>query len=128
MQYFLSSFAKRLPLIVAGDCNENETSGSAVNWLCSAAGPGLTNALPLFDQSSATWHWNLPVVGERRDRYDHIMFSEEFICGGANVVDTGFDGSDHFPVRADLFLSIKSNQQDNLGQKGKAMVSEAFTK
>jgi endonuclease/exonuclease/phosphatase family metal-dependent hydrolase len=86
--------AKRgVPLIVAGDFNDSENS-AVVQWLEKR---GLTNALPQFDRSTPTWRWKYSGITLKR-RMDHIMYSPELHCSGAEVIQAG--PSDHFPVLA----------------------------
>jgi endonuclease/exonuclease/phosphatase (EEP) superfamily protein YafD len=89
-----TQYAKRdVPLIVAGDFNDSENS-SVAEWLKKH---GLTNALPQFDRSTPTWHWNYHGIPLNR-RMDHIMYSPDLHFGGAQVIKAG--PSDHFPVLA----------------------------
>ena len=93
----LEKFYKRkrtdTPIVVVGDFNDSENSG-AVRWL---EEKGMINALSEFDRSTATWHWRYHGVTLSR-RMDHIIYSPELFCAGAQVIPGG--GSDHFPVAA----------------------------
>ena len=105
VQHFFSLFRKKMPTIVAGDCNE-DTRGKAVQWLVSADGGGLHSALSKWVSDEApTWRWKVPVLGVVKRRYDHILHSREFVSAGASISDTSDTASDHFPVCAKLLLA-----------------------
>jgi endonuclease/exonuclease/phosphatase (EEP) superfamily protein YafD len=80
-----------MPIIVAGDFNDSETSG-VLRWLKSN---GLQNALPEFDRSTPTWQWQTSLITLRR-RMDHIVYPSELYCYEARVIRGG--ASDHYPV------------------------------
>jgi endonuclease/exonuclease/phosphatase family metal-dependent hydrolase len=85
------SINSSLPLIVTGDFNEND-KGKAIKWLRKQH---LTDALPLFDKKSHTWHWKTRFI-HLKGRYDKVVFSKHFTCKGAQVKHQG--QSDHYPV------------------------------
>jgi endonuclease/exonuclease/phosphatase family metal-dependent hydrolase len=93
MERFYNRIKPDVPLIVAGDFNDGENS-RVVNWLEMR---GLTNALPQFDRSTATWQWKYRGITLQR-RMDHIMYSPDLDCAAAKVIAEG--QSDHFPVIA----------------------------
>ena len=82
-----------VPMLIAGDFNEAER-GPALAWL---AGNGMVNALPQFDRATPTWRWRWGPVNLRR-RMDHIVYSADLCCYGAQVLRAG--ASDHLPVQA----------------------------
>ena len=105
MQHFFSLFHKKMPTIVAGDCNE-DTRGVAVQWLVSPDGGGLSSALAKWvSDETPTWRWKIPVLGVVKRRYDHIFHSSEFVSAGASISDTSDTASDHFPVYTRLMLA-----------------------
>ena len=83
----------QVPLLVAGDFNETER-GPVLAWLESH---GLRNALSQFDRSTPTWRWYWGPIKLRR-RLDHVVYSAELYCYGAEVLTGG--ASDHLPVLA----------------------------
>jgi endonuclease/exonuclease/phosphatase family metal-dependent hydrolase len=93
MERFYAKRQKELPIIVAGDFNDDDQS-AVVRWL---EDRGLTDALPQFDPSSPTWQWYTS-QGTLHRRMDHILYSPELHCGSAQVRHEG--ASDHFPVEA----------------------------
>ena len=60
---------------------------------------GFSDALPPFDRSSPTWHWETK-FWDLTGRYDHILYSGEWACLNAEVIPKG--QSDHYPVLAEL--------------------------
>lgn len=93
---FLPSADVDVPLIVAGDFNENERRQAVKELLHD----GFTDALSLFDRKSETWSWRLFPGFTLKNRYDHILFNRHFRCTGAEVADVR--ASDHRPVLAVL--------------------------
>jgi endonuclease/exonuclease/phosphatase family metal-dependent hydrolase len=93
MERFYNNIKPGIPLIVAGDLNDSETS-AVVEWL---ENRGLRNALPQFDRSTPTWRWKYRRIKLSR-RMDHIMYSAELYCANSEVILQG--PSDHFPVIA----------------------------
>ena len=82
------------PLIIAGDFNENE-----IGWaMRSLFDQGFSSALSTYDRRSKTWYWKVWPGIVLNDRYDHIMYTGNLHCTGAEVVPVS--GSDHRPVRA----------------------------
>ncbi len=90
-----------LPLIIAGDFNENEDSAAIQKLL----GEGYADALSMYDKKSHTWKWQQPSGFTLKNRYDHILFNDYFHCTGAKVVEV--DASDHLPVVATLVKKIR---------------------
>lgn len=93
IRYFHAFCDPNLPLIVAGDFNDTDSS-RALRWLASK---GLKDSLPAFDRSTPTWKWHFGPVHLRR-RLDHIVASPSLKCVEASVLRNG--PSDHFPVVA----------------------------
>jgi endonuclease/exonuclease/phosphatase (EEP) superfamily protein YafD len=93
LQRFYEKARRDMPLIVAGDFNDGESS-AVVRWLQNKA---MRNALPEFDRSTPTWQWRTSVMTLRR-RMDHIVYAPELYCYEARVVGGG--ASDHVPVIA----------------------------
>src|SRR5262245_37106748 len=81
MELFYAKREAGIPILVAGDFNASPNS-PVVNWLKQN---GLANALPHFDSSTATWHWQYGPVSLKR-RMDHILFSPELHCASARVI------------------------------------------
>lgn len=94
LQGFLSAADPNLPLIIAGDFNENE-KGKSIRWLTEQ---GFDNALWNFDRKSKTWTKPLIPLLTLKNRYDHIMLSPRLKCTGARV--DRVRASDHMPVAA----------------------------
>lgn len=84
-----------MPVLAVGDFNEGE-DGSAMRWL---GKKGLTNALPLYDRRTPTWHWKTGWLQLKR-RMDFVLFSKELDCYHAKVIPAG--ASDHYPVVATI--------------------------
>ena len=103
---------RQLPLLVAGDFNENE-GGAGMRWLGrpgAEGGAGMSSAVAPFDARSPTWRWPLPLgSGYTTDRYDHIMHTPEFACAHGRIHQLDRGASDHFPVIADLVLSVAAS-------------------
>lgn len=91
---FLSSADAGLPLVIAGDFNENENR-AAVKHLVKN---GFTDALSLYDTKTKTWSWKLFPWFTLTNRYDHALFSGHLHCTGARVIEN--ESSDHRPVAA----------------------------
>ncbi|MCE5185625.1 MAG: endonuclease/exonuclease/phosphatase family protein [Planctomycetaceae bacterium] len=82
-----------LPMIIAGDFNEDE-SGKACKRLKEL---GCVDVLSMYDRHSPTWSYpNL--IWTLRDRYDHIFIEPPMACTGAAVFKV--KASDHEPVVA----------------------------
>ena len=94
MEGFLRHVDLDCPLIIAGDFNENEI-GLAMESLFDQ---GFTSALSTYDRRSNTWYWKVWPGIALNDRFDHIMYTGDLHCTGAEVVPVS--GSDHMPVRA----------------------------
>jgi len=94
MDSFLAATADTLPLLIAGDFNENEGQG-AIAALVEA---GFVDALSLFDRRTDTWNWTVASVIELSDRFDHLLFRPPLACTGAAV--RRVEASDHMPVVA----------------------------
>lgn len=88
---------RQLPLLVAGDFNENER-GPAVKWLL--------RSMSRAHLDEVTWRWPVPLLGSTTDRFDHILYDAKSCrCQSCRVVkDTGLSASDHYAVEATLFL------------------------
>jgi vancomycin resistance protein VanJ len=84
-----------LPMIVAGDFNENE-KGRAIDLL---GRKGLKSALPRFDPRAVTWHWSV-AGSELRMMLDHVLTGEPLVPVSASVRHEGV--SDHHPVIVEL--------------------------
>jgi endonuclease/exonuclease/phosphatase family metal-dependent hydrolase len=82
-----------MPLIIAGDFNENE-SKEGIAWLKTQ---DFTDALSLYDEHSPTWQLKVPLI-TLKNRYDHVMLSRHLSCTGATVVNV--NASDHMPIVA----------------------------
>lgn len=93
MERFYSRRRAGLPILVAGDFNDNPNSRVA-EWL---ENKGMLNAVPQFDRRTPTWEYRGSMVHLRR-RMDHIVYSPELHCSSARVLRAG--ASDHFPVEA----------------------------
>ena len=92
IQGFLQQIDLNKPLIIAGDFNENEND-RAINWLNNQ---GFTDSLSEYDMYGKTWKWKVFPLITLKNRYDHIIFSDNFHCTGAGVID--INASDHMPV------------------------------
>ena len=99
MERFYSQCRPGLPILVAGDFNDNPNS-LVVEWL---ENKRMLNALPQFDRRAPTWEYRGGVLSLRR-RMDHIVYSPELHCCSARVLRAG--ASDHFPVEA-VFTTAK---------------------
>lgn len=84
-----------LPMIVAGDFNENE-DGRAIELL---GRKGLKSALPRFAPKANTWHWTV-AGSELRMMLDHVLTAEPLVPVSASVRTEGV--SDHYPVIVEL--------------------------
>ena len=92
IEHFHRKVDAALPLIVAGDFNDDDASAS-VAFL---RGHRLTDALSEFDPWTETWRWSsLPLI---QRRLDHVMYGSPLHCYEARVIKEG--GSDHWPVLA----------------------------
>lgn len=91
-----------VPTIILGDFNESDDQ-SALWYLHEK---GFTNALPLFDKHSKTWHGRHFGVA-LSNRCDHILFGGDFKCLDSAVLSGG--DSDHQPVVAVLEMNIQRN-------------------
>ena len=91
---FVKNTSPDVPLIIAGDFNENESRDGVV-WLKTQ---GFIDALSIYDERSPTWVWKVPFLVTLKNRYDHIMLSRHLRCTGAEVVKV--NASDHMPVMA----------------------------
>lgn len=94
LQGFMKKTNADMPLIIAGDFNENE-SGKAIQWLIEQ---DFTDALSTYDTYSKTWLWKTSVGIKLKNRYDHILFNKDMDCIGALVQKV--EASDHMPVLA----------------------------
>jgi len=88
--------APDIPMIVAGDFNEDESS-KACRWL---AEEGYTDCLSQFDRKSPTWFWRTSTGFVLKNRYDHIFINSQLCCPGEDVFKV--NASDHEPVLAIL--------------------------
>jgi len=83
----------KLPTIVAGDFNEDDT-GRAIDYL---ANHGMTR---VPTTGPRTWHFETVVNGKPTDLLkldiDHVMIDSHFVASDAQVLDAGT--SDHRPV------------------------------
>lgn len=89
---FFEALAPDIPVIVAGDLNEDD-AGKACQWLQKQ---GYTDSLPLFDRKSPTWIWRTKPGFVLKGRYDHIFVHRRLQCTGAGVFTV--KASDHEPV------------------------------
>ena len=103
LQGFMEKTEADMPLVIAGDFNENE-SGKAIQWLFEQ---GFNDALSTYDTYSKTWAWKTSFGIKLKNRYDHILFSKDMNCIGALVQEV--EASDHMPVLA-VIVSDKSEK------------------
>jgi endonuclease/exonuclease/phosphatase family metal-dependent hydrolase len=103
IEHFHGRLKAGLPTLALGDFNEDET-GSAVKWLI---GKGFADVLAKVDPQIPTWHGKLGGL-DLVWRMDHILFSKDLACVGAQVLLEG--GSDHYPLVA-RFEAPKSAEQ-----------------
>ncbi len=108
--YYLGFVAQDVPLVIAGDFNENERQGAIKDLL----GNNYTDALSLYDKRSYTWSWPVFLGLSIKDRYDHIIYSSELHCTGAKVVD--IDLSHHRPVVAVIVRKGDAANGKDLGR------------
>jgi len=102
---FLGHTDPKVPLIVAGDFNENEKGGSLRELL----GHGYTDALSGYDTRSRTWIWRTRFGLRLSNRYDHIIYNDHLHCTGAAVPRVR--ASDHFPVYAVMVTREKKGDK-----------------
>ncbi len=101
MRQFHHMLKAGMPGLVAGDFNESG-SGRAVTFLEKR---GYRSALPEFDTSQSTWHWNTS-VGTVSSQLDHIVYGDGLRPLRAEVLRKG--QSDHYPVQV-TFVVAPSN-------------------
>jgi endonuclease/exonuclease/phosphatase (EEP) superfamily protein YafD len=99
IEHFSGGLDDTLPLIVAGDFNE-DSGGSALKIL---EGRGLKNALAEFQPRADTWRWNTS-VGTVRSQLDHVVYTTDLEPVNLQVRDQG--NSDHLPIVA-VFVRSK---------------------
>ncbi len=87
---YLGHLDPELPTIIAGDLNER--NGRAIERLREA---GFESALPAFQGSQHTWHWQTR-VGQVTSQLDHVVHDNRLEPLNAEVLRTG--RSDHYPV------------------------------
>jgi endonuclease/exonuclease/phosphatase (EEP) superfamily protein YafD len=96
MESYFERFDPKLPTIVAGDFNEDDT-GHALRML---SREGFANAMTETGSDASTWRWTaygLPL----RLRLDHVAYDDDgFVIEEARVLDGG--RSDHLAVVATL--------------------------
>ncbi len=96
LDHFLKGTLSDVPLIIAGDFNEDEKGKAVINLIKN----GFTDSLSIYDSSSNTWKWKVFSGFTLKGRYDHILYNKFFHCTGASV--TNVNASDHMPVLAVL--------------------------
>ena len=94
LQQFFEAIDPAVPIVVAGDFNEDE-SGKACRWLTEQ---GYTDCLSQFDRKTPTWFWRTSAGFVLKNRYDHIFIASQLHCPGADVFK--INASDHEPVLA----------------------------
>jgi endonuclease/exonuclease/phosphatase (EEP) superfamily protein YafD len=99
IEHFTKDVAADMPLIVAGDFNE-DASGGAVRLL---EARGLASAVEAFRPGADTWRWNTS-VGTISSQLDHVLHSPELQPLNADVRDQG--NSDHLPVVATFVAAM----------------------
>lgn len=92
IEHFTGQVDPELPLIVAGDFNE-DADGGALEILETR---GLRNALEEFQPGADTWRWNTS-FGEVKSQLDHVTYAGLEPLD-AKVTDGG--NSDHLPIVA----------------------------
>jgi len=90
---YLTLVSKDLPVILAGDFNE-DARGRSLQHLISL---GFDSVLDRFRPWQPTWRWQT-AMGEVRWQLDHIVLTQPLRATAAWVVDGG--ASDHVPVLA----------------------------
>ena len=90
---YLTLVSKDLPVILAGDFNE-DARGRSLQHLVSL---GFESVLDRFRPWQPTWRWQT-AMGEVRWQLDHIVLTSPLRATAAWVVDGG--ASDHVPVLA----------------------------
>jgi endonuclease/exonuclease/phosphatase (EEP) superfamily protein YafD len=93
MEAYLDLVSKDLPVILAGDFNE-DARGRSLQKLLSL---GFDSVLERFRPWQPTWRWQT-AMGEVRWQLDHIVLARPLRATAAWVVDGG--ASDHVPVLA----------------------------
>jgi endonuclease/exonuclease/phosphatase family metal-dependent hydrolase len=84
--------------VVLGDFNEG-CEGLAVGYLLEN---GYADAMRVYEQAKAS---QSPTTMAVWDSVDHILFSQDFECYSADMLDRG--GSDHQPVVAVLGRRVR---------------------
>lgn len=93
IEHFTAHLDDDLPLIVAGDFNEDASGGA----LAKLEARGLRNALEEFDPGADTWRWNTS-FGEVSSQLDHVAYTPGLEPIAAEVRPHG--NSDHYPIIA----------------------------
>jgi endonuclease/exonuclease/phosphatase family metal-dependent hydrolase len=100
MSLFMEGRLADVPMVVAGDFNENPT-GDAVKWL---EARGFQNALPIFNPEQSTWQGG-SIASSVKLTIDHVMFDGAF--SPLNAWAEPKVGSDHRPVIAWIEMTPK---------------------